>query len=129
MGSVVSFGGVEHPRKPKASFKKRPAVEPVKVDRRAFDMVVDFQSVGLVGGAFELFGNFNHPLVHGEFSPLLMHGFLSDPLKFCLTDECFTQWQILASLKDGRKEEKKKNLDTKLWEHSRQVPLYSGVRK
>ena len=81
---IGSFGSFQHPTETHASFKECPAVHALEIDRRAFDVVIDFQSVGFIGKSFQLLGHLDHALTHRKFPPLSLDGLSSDAVELGL---------------------------------------------
>lgn len=86
-GLVGGFGCLKHTAETETDFKEGPAVEPLEVDRGAFDVVVDFEGVGFVGDALEFASDTYHALRHGKTIPLLFYGFACHAVEFCFSFE------------------------------------------
>ena len=83
----VRFRLVQHSRKRERCFKKRPAVEPVEIDRRRLDSIVDLERVRFVTRAGERLPHHGCPLPDRQRFPIVAFGQRNQPIELVLPFE------------------------------------------
>ena len=110
-GTPIRFRLVQHSREREWRFKKRPAIQPVEIDRRRLDSIVNLERVRLVTGPRERLPDRRGPLANRQRFPIILLGQRNQSIELSLSFKNGFERKPCFDRERGRAEKKqqKKN--------------------